>query len=237
MTDPNDVSRRLPARDAIAADLDAGGIALIPGLLARDACASVSAMFDEPTRFRGTVDMARHGFGRGRYRYFSRPIPPAIQALREALYPPLAGIADTWAMRWGEDRRWPASLAALEAACAAAGQTRPTPLLLRYGPGDYNRLHQDLYGPLVFPLQVIVLLTCPGRDHEGGELVLVEQRPRMQSRPIVVPLAQGDAVVIPVRDRPFRSARGWSRLAMRHGVSEIRSGLRQTLGIVFHDAI
>jgi hypothetical protein len=180
--------------------------------------------------------MQRHGYGQGEYRYFARPLPDLVERLRRELYPPLAAIADVWAERLGSPRRWPADHAGLAAECAAAGQSRPTPLLLRYGPGDYNRLHQDLYGDLAFPLQVIVLLDAPRRDFIGGELVLSEGRARMQSRPIVVPLAKGAAAVIPVRERPIAGARGWRRASLRHGVSEVRSGLRRTLGIIFHDA-
>lgn len=226
----------LPA--TLASDLDRDGFGLLPGLLSPETCAAVAALYDDPApqRFRSTVVMGRHGFGRGEYRYFARPLPDPVLALREALFPGCADIANLWAERLGETRRWPATHAELARECAEAGQTRPTPLLLRYGPGDYNRLHQDLYGDLVFPLQVVVLLDQPGRDFEGGELVLVEGRARMQSRPMVVPLARGDAAVIPVRSRPVAGARGWAKAAMRHGVSEVRSGQRRTLGIIFHDA-
>jgi hypothetical protein len=222
---------------AVAAALDRDGYAVLPGLLDAAACAGVAALYDDAAvAFRATVVMARHGFGRGAYRYFARPLPAAIEALRVGLYPSLAGVANAWAARLGEARAWPATHAELTAACAAAGQTRPTPLLLRYGAGDYNRLHQDVYGALVFPLQVVVMLDRPGVDFTGGELVLVEGRARMQSRPVVVAWGQGDGVVIPVRERPVRSARGWSRAAMRHGVAEIRGGARRTLGVIFHDA-
>jgi hypothetical protein len=193
-------------------------------------------LYEDDGRFRSTVVMGRHGYGQGEYRYFARPLPDLVQRLREDLYPPLAAVANAWAERLGVERRWPTDHTALAAECAAAGQGRPTPLLLRYGPGDYNRLHQDIYGELVFPLQVVTLLDAPGRDFTGGELVLSEGRARMQSRPIVVQLAQGDAVVIPVRERPVARARGWVRATMRHGVSEVRSGRRRTLGIIFHDA-
>jgi hypothetical protein len=217
--------------------MDEDGYVIIPGLLDPQACATVAALFDgDDDAFRKTVVMGRHGYGQGEYRYFARPLPDRIQALRADLYPPLAAVADAWATRLGSERRWPATHAELALQCHAAGQTLPTPLLLRYGPGDYNRLHQDVYGPLVFPLQVVVLLDAPGRDFTGGELVLSEGRARMQSRPIVVPLGQGDAAIIPVRERPVAGARGWSRAAMRHGVAEVRSGLRRTLGIIFHDA-
>jgi len=217
--------------------LDRDGYARLPALLDAPTCEELAALYDRAdSRFRSIVTMQRHGYGQGEYKYFARPLPEVVRTLREQLYPPLARVADAWAARLGQPRRWPATQVELEAVCAAAGQTRPTPLLLRYGPGDYNRLHQDVYGELVFPLQVIVLLDTPGRDFTGGELVLVEGRARMQSRPIVVPLVQGDAVVIPVRERPAPSARGWVKAAMRHGVSEIRSGHRRTLGVIFHDA-
>lgn len=220
-----------------AADLDAHGCALMPGLLTADACAQIAAWYDEAARFRSTVVMARHGFGRGEYRYFAYPLPDPVAALRTTLYPPLADIANRWNAQLGEARRFPADHAAYLARCHAAGQTRPTPLMLRYGPGDYNCLHQDLYGEHVFPLQVAILLSEPGRDFEGGEFVLTEQRPRMQSRVEVVPLRQGDAVVFPVRDRPVHGGRGVYRVNLRHGVSRLRSGRRHTLGIIFHDAL
>lgn len=218
--------------------IDRDGYAVVPGLLDPAACADLAAMFDDPApeRFRKTILMGAHGYGRGEYRYFARPLPRIVQALREGLYPALSGIAEAWDERLGRPRRWPATHAGFVEACAAAGQTRPTPLLLRYGPGDYNRLHQDLYGEQVFPLQVVILLDRPGVDFTGGELVLSEGRARMQSRPIVVPMGLGDAAVIPVRERPVAGARGWSRASMRHGVSEVRSGLRRTLGVIFHDA-
>ncbi len=221
----------------LSAALDRDGYALIPGLLDAAARAELEAIWEaDDGGFRKTVVMGRHGYGQGEYRYFARPLPGVVQQLRDMLYLPLAGIANTWAERLGSSRRWPSTHAELVAECAAVGQTRPTPLMLRYGPGDYNRLHQDIYGELVFPLQVVILLDAPGEDFTGGELVLSEGRARMQSRPIVVPLAQGDAVVIPVRERPIQGARGWAKATMRHGVGEIRSGLRRTLGIIFHDA-
>jgi hypothetical protein len=220
-----------------AADaLDAQGWAMLPGLLDSAACREVAALYDDPQRFRSQVIMARHGFGRGEYRYFAYPLPDPVQALRTRLYPPLAAITNRWQVRMGLERRFPATHADWLAECHAAGQVRPTPLLLRYGPGDYNCLHQDLYGAHVFPLQVAVLLSAPGRDFAGGEFVLTEQRPRMQSRAAVVPLAQGDAVVFAVNQRPAKGSRGDYRVTMRHGVSEIRSGSRHTLGIIFHDA-
>ena len=223
--------------DHVAQDLDAHGWARIPGLLGPAACREAAAWYDEAGRFRSTVVMARHGFGRGEYRYFARPLPPRVQALREQLYPPLAAIANRWAAALGSELRFPAEHAAYLARCHAAGQTRPTPLLLRYGPGDYNCLHQDLYGEHVFPLQVTVLLSDPGRDFEGGEFVLTEQRPRMQSRVEVVPLGLGDAVVFAVCDRPVAGARGVYRVQLRHGVSRIRSVRRHALGVIFHDAL
>jgi hypothetical protein len=216
--------------------LDRDGYATIQGLIDPATCADLAAMYGEDGRFRSTVVMERHGYGQGEYRYFARPLPEVVQSLRERLYPTLAAIANTWAGRLASARRWPEAHAELAAECAAAGQTRPTPLMLRYGPGDYNRLHQDIYGELVFPLQVVTLLDQPGRDFTGGELVLSEGRARMQSRPIVVPLARGDAAVVPVRERPVAGPRGWARASMRHGVSEVRSGRRRTLGIIFHDA-
>ncbi|MCX8474154.1 MAG: 2OG-Fe(II) oxygenase [Sphingomonas sp.] len=220
-----------------AADaLDTQGWAVLPGLLDPAACGEVAALYDDPRRFRSQVIMARHGFGRGEYRYFAYPLPGPVQALRTRLYPPLAAIANRWHARMGIERRFPAAHADWLAQCHAAGQVRPTPLLLRYGPGDYNCLHQDLYGAHVFPLQVAVLLSAPGRDFTGGEFVLTEQRPRMQSRAAVVPLAQGDAVAFAVSQRPVKGSRGDYRVTMRHGVSAIRSGSRHTLGIIFHDA-
>ena len=227
----------VPDADGLAAAVDRDGFAVVPGLFDAATCARVSAMYADPAvGFRSTVVMGRHGFGRGAYRYFDRPLPDLVQTLREAFYAPLAAIGNAWAARLGQAQRWPATHAELTALCAEAGQTRPTPLLLSYGPGDYNRLHQDLYGDLAFPLQVVVLLDAPGRDFTGGELVLTESRARMQSRPMVVPVGQGDAVVLPVRERPGPSARGWARATLRHGVSEIRSGRRRTLGLIFHDA-
>jgi uncharacterized protein len=180
--------------------------------------------------------MARHGFGRGEYKYFADPQPPLIAQLRSQLYPPLAEIANRWAQALGSEIRYPSTHREFLQRCHAAGQTRPTPLLLRYGPGDYNCLHQDLYGEHVFPLQVVILLSQPGRDFEGGEFVMTEQRPRMQSRPMVLPLAQGDAAVIAVSHRSVQGTRGTYRVNLRHGVSEVRSGRRHTAGIIFHDA-
>ena len=218
----------------IAADLDATGWATFP-LLAPEACALLRSGYDQPI-FRSRIVMARHGFGRGEYQYYAAPLPEPVAGLRAALYPPLAAVANAWAARLGEPDRYPPSHADFLARCHAAGQTRPTPLLLRYGPGDYNCLHQDIYGELAFPLQVAVLLSASGDDFTGGEFVLVEQRPRMQSRAEVVPLAQGEAVVFAVNRRPVAGTRGDHAVRMRHGVSRIRSGQRMTLGIIFHDA-
>ena len=212
------------------------GWAILPRLLSPDDCADIQATWATPTRFRSEVNMARHGFGRGVYRYFADPLPAPVAALRMGLYPPLADIANRWAEVLGTELTYPTAHAEYRARCHAAGQTRPTPLLLRYGPGDWNALHQDLYGAEVFPLQVAVLLSEPDRDFTGGEFVLTEQRPRMQSRAAVVPLRQGDAVVFPVRERPVQGARGPYRVQMRHGVSKLHSGERFTLGIIFHDA-
>jgi hypothetical protein len=218
--------------DHLRHDFDAQGWAILPGLLPPAECAAMAALYDQPGLFRSRVIMARHGFGRGEYQYFADPVPERIAALRAVLYPPLAAIARDWEPA----RRFPPTHAEYLAQCHAAGQTRPTPLLLRYGEGDYNCLHQDLYGEEVFPLQVTLLLSRPGEDFEGGEFVLTEQRPRMQSRAAVVPLRQGDAVVFPVRHRPLQGSRGTYRVNMRHGVSAVRRGQRHTLGLIFHDA-
>lgn len=222
---------------SVSADLDAHGCALLPRLLPIDMCAELRALWGDETRFRSRVHMARHGFGRGEYRYFSYPLPDSVARLREELYRPLAEIANRWAGRLGQRSRFPEMHAEFVDRCHAEGQVRPTPLILRYEPGDWNALHQDVYGPHIFPLQVAILLSEPGRDFTGGEFVLTEQRPRMQSRAEVVPLAQGDAVIFPVRERPVRGGRGDYRVQMRHGVSRVRSGLRFTLGIIFHDAL
>ncbi|MCC2973256.1 2OG-Fe(II) oxygenase [Massilia sp. IC2-476] len=222
--------------EGVSADLDAYGCALIRGLLAPQDCAAAAALYDRPALFRSRVVMERHGFGRGEYQYFAYPLPAPLAALRASLYPPLARIANRWQAALGSDTRFPDAHADYLARCHAAGQLKPTPLLLRYREGDYNCLHQDLYGELVFPLQVAVLLSRPGEDFEGGEFVLTEQRPRMQSRAEVVPLQQGDAVVFAVNQRPVQGTRGVYRVAMRHGVSRLRRGTRHTLGIIFHDA-
>lgn len=221
---------------AVAADLDADGCAVLPGLLSPDEARALAATYPDEACFRSTVHMARHGFGRGQYRYFRYPLPPLVAGLRSGLYPRLVPIANGWNARMGIARRYPAEHAEFIAECHAAGQKRPTPLLLQYGLDDYNCLHQDLYGDLAFPLQAAILLSEPGRDFTGGEFVLTEQRPRMQSRPEVVPLAQGDAVVFAVHHRPVAGSRGSYRVTLRHGVSRIRSGARHTVGIIFHDA-
>ncbi len=220
----------------IAAELNAQGWAKVESMLCAEACDGIAALYDDEARFRSTVVMARHGFGRGAYRYFSYPLPRAVADLRAALYPHLAPIANRWNEAMESAVRFPGSHAAFLARCHEAGQTRPTPLLLRYGAGDYNCLHQDLYGEHVFPLQAAVLLSRPGEDFTGGEFVLTEQRPRMQSRPMVVTLAQGDMVVFAVCHRPVRGSRGTYKVTMRHGVSRIDRGQRHTLGIIFHDA-
>jgi hypothetical protein len=217
-------------------ELDERGCAIVESMLTVAECRSQIAMYEQDERFRSRVVMAKHGFGRGEYRYFAYPLPPAVQSLRAALYPDLARIANDWNARLGVDTRYPAAHSGFLALCHDAGQTRPTPLLLRYGAGDYNCLHRDLYGPLVFPLQVAILLSEPREDFTGGEFVLTEQRPRMQSRAEVVPLAQGDAVVFAVSERPVAGSRGVYRVTHRHGVSRVRSGQRHTLGIIFHDA-
>ena len=221
---------------AIAADLDGQGWAVLPTLLAPAECREVTGLYEGGGRFRSTVAMARHGFGRGEYKYFAYPLPGLVAALRGALYPRLAPIANRWNETMGINVRFPGDHAAFLERCHAAGQARPTPLLLQYGPGDYNCLHQDLYGEHVFPLQVAILLSEPGEEFEGGEFVLTEQRPRMQSRPAVVPLRRGDAVAFAVSQRPVQGSRGFYRTVLRHGVSKIRSGRRHTVGIIFHDA-
>jgi len=221
----------------LEADLDSQGCAVIEKLLSPEECRKVAALYPEDRFFRSTVHMARHGFGLGEYRYFRYPLPDRLAELRTTLYRRLAPVANSWNERMGIGRRYPAEHADFLAECHAAGQLRPTPLLLRYGPGDYNCLHQDLYGEMVFPLQVAILLSEPGEDFRGGEFVLTEQRPRMQSRAEVVPLRQGDAVAFAVNQRPSRGSRGDYRVTMRHGVSRIRTGNRHTLGIIFHDAL
>ncbi len=221
---------------ALSEHLDGEGYATLPRLLSADACDSLRTIYDDRSRFRSRVVMARHGFGRGEYKYFAYPLPDVVEELRTALYPHLAAIANRWNEALGVTTRYPPEHAAYLELCHRAGQTKPTPLLLRYGAGDYNCLHQDLYGEQVFPLQATVLLAEPERSFRGGELVLTEQRPRMQSRAIVVPLQRGDGVIFPVHHRPVRGSRGYYRVNFRHGVSRIRSGDRDTLGIIFHDA-
>lgn len=216
--------------------LDEQGWAILPGLLGGGACRDMSGLWDEESRFRSRVTMARHGFGEGEYRYFAYPLPPPVADLREQFYPPLAAIANRWQAALGREEAYPAGHRDYLDRCRASGQGRPTPLLLRYGPGDYNCLHQDLYGTEVFPLQVAILLSSPREDFAGGEFLLAEQRPRRQSRATVVPLERGDAVVFAVSERPVRGSRGFYRTRMKHGVSTIRSGERFTLGLIFHDA-
>jgi hypothetical protein len=194
------------------------------------------ALYDDDGRFRSTIDMARHRFGQGQYRYFAYPLPPMVAELRAAFWPHLLPVAREWADRRNQSAPWPDDLEDWLERCHAEGQARPTPLLLRYGPGDWNALHRDLYGDLVFPLQVVVGLDTPGVDHQGGELVVVEQRPRAQSRATTIAIPKGHAVVVTTRDRPVRTARGWSAGPMRHGVSTVRAGRRHTLGLLFHDA-
>jgi hypothetical protein len=219
-----------------AADLDAQGWVLLAGLLAGGECDVLASLYRQEAGFRSRVVMGRHGFGQGEYKYFSYPLPPLIQALRTTLYPRLAPIANRWHERMGKAARFPDDHAAFLARCHDAGQTRPTPLILQYGPGDYNCLHQDLYGEHVFPLQVAVLLDEPGQDFQGGEFVMTEQRPRMQTRPMVVPLRKGDAVLFAVNSRPMHGVRGDYQVKLRHGVSKLISGRRRTVGVIFHDA-
>jgi uncharacterized protein len=220
---------------ALAAALDNQGYATLP-LLSPAQCGALAALWADDKAFRRRIVMQHHAYGSGEYKYFSYPLPQAIAALRHELYPRLATIANDWHRRLRDSGQFPPTLEGYIAECHRAGQERPTPLMLKYGPGDYNRLHQDLYGPLVFPLQMTVLLSDPSRDFSGGEFLLLEQRPRMQSRGEVVPLRQGEAVIFPVHHRPVQGARGALRATMRHGVSRVRSGERTTLGIIFHDA-
>lgn len=216
--------------------LDAQGHAIVRSVLRREECEELAALYDADTGFRSRVVMARHGFGQGEYRYFAYPLPPLVAQLRAELYPRLAPIANDWHERMGLQTRFPTTHAEYVARCHAAGQEKPTPLLLRYGAGDYNCLHQDLYGEHVFPLQAVALLSRPGVDFEGGELVMTEQRPRMQSRAMVLPVGQGDIAIIAVHQRPVRGTRGDYRVKLRHGVSVVREGQRHTLGVIFHDA-
>ena len=232
------MAERLAALDwpRLATDLDAHGCAVVHAVLSPQECVALAEMYAADELFRSRIVMARHGFGRGEYKYFAYPLPDVVASLRQALYPLLASIANRWNEALGIDVRYPDVHAAFLERCHGAGQTRPTPLLLHYGAGDYNCLHQDLYGEHVFPLQVTCLLSVPGHDFTGGEFVLVEQRPRRQSRAEVVPLRQGDGVIFPVRQRPVQGTRGMYRVTLRHGVSRVRSGQRQTVGIIFHDA-
>jgi uncharacterized protein len=229
---------RLQAYDwaGLADELDAHGCAMLEALLSPNECMALAGLYADDGRFRSRVVMGRHGFGRGEYRYFDYPLPDVVAELRGAAYPLLVPIANRWNASMGLAVRYPATHAEFIERCHAAGQRRPTPLLLQYGADDYNCLHQDLYGEHVFPLQLAILLSEPGRDFSGGEFVLTEQRPRMQSRVEVAPLRQGDAVLFAVQQRPVQGTRGSYRVNMRHGVSRVRSGHRHTLGIIFHDA-
>jgi len=221
---------------ALRTDLSHYGCAVLEKLLAQEECRQIATLYGHEKHFRSHIQMARHGFGRGEYRYFKYPLPELLGGLRTALYPRLAPIANEWNERMRDGMRYPEEHAAFLKLCHQGGQVRPTPLLLQYAPGDFNCLHQDLYGDLAFPIQVAVLLSEPGRDFTGGEFVLTEQRPRMQSRVEVVPLRQGDAVAFAVHNRPVKGAKGHYRVNMRHGVSRVRSGQRHTVGIIFHDA-
>jgi hypothetical protein len=233
-----DVTRRVKAIDwaQVSEDLDAQGSAVIEKLISREECAALASLYPSDELFRSRVVMGQHGFGRGEYKYFSYPLPDLVGELRTAFYPHLAVVANRWNTAMGIDSRFPEKHAEFIECCHATGQRRPTPLLLKYGADDYNRLHQDLYGEHVFPLQLTILLSEPGSNFIGGEFVMTEQRPRMQSRPVVVPLRQGDAVVFAVRHRPVQGTRGVYRVNLRHGVSRVRSGHRHTVGIIFHDA-
>jgi hypothetical protein len=224
------------AWDRVEADLDRNGIAMVEKLLDPQACRAVTGLYVDDRLFRKHVIMARHGYGRGEYKYFTYPLPDLIAELRQTAYPDLSRVANRWNAAMGIDTRYPAEYQAFLKRCHKAGQELPTPLLLQYGPGDFNCLHQDLYGEHAFPLQMAVLLSEPGRDFSGGEFVLTEQRPRMQSRATVVPLSQGDAVIFAVHHRPVQGTRGVYRVNVRHGVTELRDGSRHTLGIIFHDA-
>jgi uncharacterized protein len=235
---PLSVAERVAALpwDAMLSDLDAYGYAVTGALLHADECTALAQSYGSDSAFRSRIIMARHGFGRGEYKYFAYPLPPIVVALREYLYPPLARLATEWAKALKAETSFPSSHAAYLARCRAGGQSKPTPLLLKYGPGDFNCLHQDIYGENVFPLQATFLLSRPQEDFAGGEFVLTEQRPRMQSRVQVVSFGRGEGVIFPVHHRPVRGTRGIYRVNMRHGVSRIRSGSRHTLGVIFHDA-
>jgi hypothetical protein len=238
LASPRNAARPVAAIDwqQISRDLDAQGSAMIEHLLSPAECETLASLYSRDELFRSRVVMARHGFGRGEYKYFTYPLPDLVGSLRTALYPPLVPIANRWNEVMGLDVRYPRTHAEFIRRCHRAGQSKPTPLLLQYGTGDYNCLHQDLYGEHVFPLQVTILLSEPQRDFTGGEFVMTEQRPRMQSRPEVVPLRQGDAVIFAVNQRPVQGTRGFYRVTLRHGVSRLRSGCRHTAGIIFHDA-
>ena len=233
------LATRVEALDwpAITAELSERGVATTGPLLTPEECAELANLYGTSDHFRSRIVMSRHGFGRGEYQYFSYPLPDTVEALRSSLYPPLANVANHWQHSLGASPEYPADHREFLGRCHEAGQNRPTPLLLQYGSGDYNCLHQDLYGELFFPLQVAFLLSEPGRDFTGGEFVLTEQRPRMQSRVEVVPLRQGEGVIFAVNQRPVQGTRGVYRVAMRHGVSRIRTGRRFTLGVIFHDAL
>ena len=232
------IKQRVAALDwpQIAATLDANAFGIIKSVLSPEECALLAATYESDERFRSRIVMARHNFGRGEYKYFNYPLPKMIDDLRTGLYPHLVEIANRWNEAMGIDMRYPETHSAFIDRCHRAGQAKPTPLLLSYGTDDYNCLHQDLYGEHVFPLQAVFMLSEPGEDFTGGEFILTEQRPRMQSHVEVVPLDQGDGVIIPVRQRPVRGTRGHYRVTLRHGVSRIRSGSRRTLGVIFHDA-
>jgi hypothetical protein len=235
---PEAIAARVAAVDwaAVAAAIDTGGSATAAALLTAAECREIEALYADEAAFRRRIVMQRHAYGSGEYQYFGYPLPPVVAALRRSVYPHLAPLANHWRERLRQEERFPPTLDDYLALCHAAGQNRPTPLVLKYGEGDYNRLHQDLYGPLVFPLQMTILLSDPNKDFAGGEFLLVESRPRMQSRAEIVPLGQGEAVIFPVHHRPVAAARGFARATMRHGVSRVRAGRRYTLGIIFHDA-
>jgi hypothetical protein len=238
MTSTRSVVERVGALDwdGLAGDLDLVGVALSAPVLSVSECRSLSGLYDDDERFRATIDMARYRFGQGQYRYFDHPLPEVVAGLRAAFWPHLLPIAREWAQRRDHPSPWPDDFGEWIDRCHAAGQRRPTPLILRYGPGDWNALHRDLYGDLVFPLQVVVGLDEPGADYTGGEFVVVEQRPRAQSRATSMLIGQGQALIFTTRDRPVSTQRGWANGPMRHSVSVVRSGRRHTLGLVFHDA-
>jgi hypothetical protein len=233
-----EIEQRVDAIDwpQVSAELDAQGWAILPGLLTHKEADAIASLYGQEGGFRSRVVMARHGFGRGEYKYFSYPLPGLIQALRMSAYPHLAPIANHWQERMGKDVHFPSDHAAFLDRCHRAGQVRPTPLLLEYGPDDYNCLHRDLYGEHVFTVQIAILLDQPGEDFTGGEFVMTEQRPRMQTRAMVVPLSKGDAVVFAVASRPVKGVRGDYLVKLYHGVSKINTGKRHTLGVIFHDA-